>query len=178
MRNRAESVNYKKRIKKCTKMKKNKKEKRAKWSKKTCGLSLKSKNSNCWQIKKTGVIFSQLFRKTVQKIIWKGVLYSGFEGERLSRFFCAKIQENVWIIRMKKEERRKKEGAIREILRKHWWKSWTVRRFLLFRFWEEFQNLWLWHGLLWLFLYLRPYFLCATWRLKIRERYSWRWSRP
>lgn len=107
MRNRAESVNYKKRIKKCTKMKKNKKEKRAKWSKKTCGLSLKSKNSNCWQIKKTGVIFSQLFRKTVQKIIWKGVLYSGFEGERLSRFFCAKIQENVWIIRMKKEEKRR-----------------------------------------------------------------------
>lgn len=47
MKNRAESVIYKKRIKKCTKMKKNKKEKRAKWRKKTGGSDLKSKNSNC-----------------------------------------------------------------------------------------------------------------------------------
>ena len=47
MRNRAESVNYKKRIKKCTKMKKNEKEKKAKWRKKTGGINLESKNSNC-----------------------------------------------------------------------------------------------------------------------------------
>ena len=158
-------------------MKGNKKGTRAKWSKKPSKFGLKAKKSNCWQIKKTGVIFSQLFRKMVQKRIWKGVLYSGFEGERLSRFFCAKIRKPS-DYNTTHENGRKKEGAIREILRKHWWKSWTARRFLLFRFWEEFQNLWLWHGSLWPFLCWRPYFLCATWKLKIREKSSLRWNQP